>query len=160
MTFQRTGLDHDFALITMHNLPLIKNCYIFHHQEHLASEVVPLHDDFIIYFADSFQWLDSFNPSTNTPQKSLCYHGYTLFDQKTVKKFKKILTAWHSLFKNAPPNFSLTGSWTEIIGEENSGKYEEINVNRNDLLNRLSRLIQLCEMVEQNDKLVLLHGGI
>lgn len=155
-----SGLNHDFALIATHNLHLIDTCYIFYHQEHLASDVISIHDDFILYFADSFQWLDSVNPSNNTPQKSLCYYGYTLFDQKTVKKFKKILTAWHLLFKNAPPKFVLTGNWVEIIDEEDSGKYEKISVNRNDLLNRLSRLIQLCDIVEKNDKVVLLHGGI
>ena len=47
-----------------------------------------------------------------------------------------------------------------IEGKKNSGKYEKLTINRDELLEKFDKLIAMCEQVETDDNLLLLHGGI
>lgn len=157
------GLNHDFAVIKASQLKDIADInqeYIFFYPKKLSSEIVQLHDNLIDYFSDSLIWLKTINPHMkNQFHQGLCSYGDTVFNQELVTPFKELLTAWRLLFSNAPSQFILTGNWM-TIGDSKEGQYEKINIHRDELLQKFDKLIAMCEQVEKDDNLVLLHGGI
>ncbi len=158
------ALVHDFVLIKQTDIQKVLADICLLKDESFKTRTVQIHDDFILYFADSFQWIATTNPrkepDEHLPHQSLCYHGLTLFFPNQITYFKKVIQVWYDMFNLAPDEFILTGSWTEIVGEEDSGDYEQIAVIKSEILPQLSKLIKLCEDVENDDNLCLLHLGI
>jgi hypothetical protein len=93
---------------------------------------VGIHDDIIQYISDTLKWIPSRNPAKNGNPKGMGinYYGVTLFDQDSSEELNNIFISWRNLFKNSPKVLKLTGEFTSIIGEENSGQYDKLILNR------------------------------
>lgn len=158
------ALIHEFTTAKQADIQKILENVNLLRDASVVSPVVGIHDDFILYFADSMKWIETTNPrkkpKEHIPHQSLCYYGLTLFLPNQVTQFKRVIEAWYSMFSLAPDEFIITGSWTEVVGEENSGKYDKIQVIKAEILKTLSELIQLCVDVEKDDSLCLFHWGI
>ena len=151
------GLNHDFMVVEK-SIALQKSLsydLVLNNQD----KVVMLHDDLIAYFTDSLRWLNG-DGIYGPYDIGINYYSDTIFSTEKCLKLKKILQAWHDLFLCAPENIRLTGRWTTIVGEENSGEYDKITLQRDALLKNLQDIIALCTQVENDENLVLVHFGI
>lgn len=123
---------------------------------------VVIHDDIIQYLTDSLKWITALaHCDKERPIQGLCYYGITGFNKSLITPFKNLIIAWRAVFANAPSNFILTGNYFTVVdNDECKGDYEKITVCRNDLLSELDKLIDYCELVENNKNLILVHNGI
>lgn len=119
------ALVHDFAVMSKNGDYFISN----HNPNKIA-----IHDDIILYIADTIKWVIGFNPKQNNFVNGLCYHGITCFDSDLIQPFKNIITRWRDMFIHAPSHFVLTGNWETIVCDDNGGEYKTISVKRDGLL--------------------------
>lgn len=117
--------------------------------------LVELDDEFFQYFSDTLKWI----PNETGNRFGLNYYGLTDIYPNGASVLKKIITGWYEIFENAPNEIKLTGNyfWRDQIDK---GEYEKIEVRKANLLKILSELITLCNLVEGNDDLIILHLGI
>jgi len=121
---------------------------------------VSINDDIILYMKDSFAWIPTFWNSFDNKKISLNYYGVTIFRDEGIAVLKSIMSAWKQLFANAPNHFAITGSYTSIEGEEiSSGKYEKIQIKKENIIQMLTKMINLCEQAI-NEKVFIIHFGI
>ncbi|MFJ7826120.1 hypothetical protein [Psychrobacillus sp. NPDC096623] len=80
----------------------------------------------------------------NPDGQGINYYGVTLFDEQSSKSSKGIFTSWRDLFENALNIFEIKGNF--IYGDnEQDGVYERININRDEVVNQLRRIISMSE---------------
>lgn len=145
------GLYHDFCVVENNKVNFSD---FINHKENLR-----IHDDFINYIYDSLIWIKCINPACNNEEyDGLCLYGPTIIQDKSLLKFKKILSSWVSLFQEAPKEMTLTGYYIQS-DEVEEGYYEKLKYHRDDLIEKLKQLISLCDEAYSNDK-CLLHLGI
>ena len=115
-------------------------------------EKVDVSDEFINYIKDSILWIDSLW-NEKTYNKGLPYYGRSIISKDEILKLKSILNAWRKLFALAPEKVSLTGGF--LIEEM---KYEKIIYKKNELLETIDQLIQLCNKAEELKTDILYEG--
>lgn len=126
-----------------------------------SSDCVSIHDDIIRYIYDSLRWVASCNyGNANQRQYGLCLYGQTVFYPDQITHFKQVMQAWYQLFTNAPSTITLTGDWTWQDDAADSGDYETLSLQKDWILADFSKLITLCECVERDHQLCLVHHGI
>ena len=150
------GLNHDFLVIESGTFSLDN------YEEYQKSDHVEIHDDLLGYFADSISWVSSYNPCTEEEVSGLCWYGPTVIPPVSVEKFGKIITGWLLIISEAPDIVALKGGWCWIEGQPSeTGSYEKLSFSKNELVNKLSKLVSYCEAVKESGcKKCLLHIGI
>ncbi|MEH7514509.1 hypothetical protein V7146_17485 [Gottfriedia acidiceleris] len=151
------GLEHEFYLIpdTVNVNQIWKL-----RKNNNEIESVRIHDDIIQYIMDSLNWIPSKNPSTsgNLNRKGLNYYGVTLFEQQSSEKIIAIFTSWKNLFRNGPKVLKLRGNF--VYGEDDEdGKYEKLIINRDELINKIEKMITMAEKLSKGN-FYLYHLGI
>lgn len=125
-------------------------------------EVLPqvsINDDFINYISDTLAWIKSRGPSDAFHGFGLDVYGYTIIrDKESLNTFRNIISSWKELFLNAPPEFIITGNYGWEAGSD-KGRYEKISVTRNELIESLSKLIEVIDTALETNQCVI-HFGI
>jgi hypothetical protein len=111
------------------------------------------------YMQDSLKWIETINPDKNESALGFNYYGRTIIEKTGAVKLTRLIKAWYLMFSEAPRDIVLTGwySWTE--GEDQiTGAYEKLSFNRKEILDTLSRLIELSTMVESGEYKMIYLG--
>jgi len=118
-------------------------------------------DDLFSYFFDSFEWVEVENPDAGN--KKIPF-GHNRWSSSVVRgdgamMMLKIISSWKALFVNAPMKFSITGSY--ICDQDDDGHYEEIKIYKQDLIDTLSELESMLNVIiESNGEKCLYCSGI
>lgn len=153
------ALVHEFYLI-----PAVEDA------EHLWMNIainpkvmdnVVIHDDIILYINDTLKWIPSRNPALpGAPTGAgINYYGVTLFDQHSAAALHRIFSAWRGLFLNSPPVLELTGEFYTVEGEEQSGQYERLIYERDEVVEQFAKMISFADRLAEGG-FYLYHCGI
>lgn len=135
-------------------------------------EHVDLHDDVLRYIQDTLQWIPTYNPSTQQARQGLCWYGETWIQVEGAVLMAKIFMYWADLLNCGSLELELTGSYSYQIENDpahdgfeiiavNSGRYEKLIFNRDELVKRFRALAEYAEQVqEQSGSYYILHCGI
>jgi len=135
-------------------MALTHNFYTIGKKNNETIEIkVIISDDLILYINDSLKWFNTIWANSQENQ-GLDYHGVSIIQDKNVILFKMILGNWIGLFNNAPERFILTGDY--LYDEDN---YEQIEIDKEQLIKQLTSLINLCEYALENN-INIIHEGI
>ena len=137
-----------------------------------SNQGIKLHVDALRYIADTLQWIPTYNPSTKQAHQGLCWWGITWIQVDGAPVMAKTLGYWADLLSSEPAELELTGNYGyqvendsnkdgfEVIAD-NSGGYEKLIFNRDELVTNLRALSNYAKQVqEQGDKYYILHLGI
>ncbi|PRS26196.1 hypothetical protein C6W19_25885 [Bacillus sp. RJGP41] len=151
------GLEHEFYLVS--DTIDINEIWMLRENNRVIDNVV-IHDDIIQYISDSLEWIPSKNPAKkgNPDGQSFNYYGVTLFDEQSSKSLIGIFTSWRNLFESAPNTFEITGNFVDGDNEQD-GEYERININRDEVVNQLGKIISMAEHLAKGN-CYLYHLGI
>ena len=137
-------LAHQFAIIPMNsNKSIIMP----------NMDFISIDDTIINYIGDSLKWIYS-TWNGQEVKSGLSYYGFSIIQNDELLKFQNIIKQWRNLFYYSPEEFYLTGGYLL----ENA-QYENILINKVDLINKLDALILLCEKAKFQ-KSCILHNGI
>src|SRR5215472_13752175 len=77
--------------------------------------IVTLHDDFLIYIADSLRWIASYNPAKRKDrrQNGFNFHAITAVGQDGARLAERVFESWAVLFSQGPPQLNLRGPYTK-----------------------------------------------
>lgn len=122
---------------------------------------VVIHDDIILYINDTLKWIPSRNPAlAGAPiGAGINYHGVTLFDQHSAAALHRIFSAWRDLFLNSPLVLELTGEFVMVEGEEQSGQYERLIYERDEVIEQFAKMISFADRLAEGG-FYLYHCGI
>lgn len=159
------SLNHEFVLlkekVKTDRLYFDFNEY-YENNTYEVLKKVELHDDMIAYLMDSFAWVDTIIPDDGYSKrdiKGLARFGITEF--QNINLFQQIIEAWIQLFLLAPDKFTLTGEYECVEGENSPGRYAEIPVNKNEFINNLTNLSDMCTQYKNNpENKHFVHLGI
>lgn len=159
------SLNHEFVLleekINTDRLYFDFNEY-YENNTYEVLKKVELHDDIITYLMDSFAWVDTIIPDDGYSKrdiKGLAKYGITQF--QNINSFQQLIDAWIQLFSLAPNHLILTGSYVSIEGDDSPGRYAEIPVNKNEFINNLTNLSDMCTQYKNNpENKHFVHLGI
>jgi hypothetical protein len=151
------GLEHEFYLVS--GIIDLNEIWTLR-ENNKVIEGVLIHDDIIQYILDSLVWVPSKTPTKQGTINSqgINYYGITLFDKDSSESLKGVLTSWRDLFKNAPKTFELTGNFVDGADEQD-GVYEKLHINRDDLVNKLEKVVSMSESLGKGN-CYLYHLGI
>lgn len=153
------ALEHEFYLIP--NTIDVER--FWRHRENNLNVIdsVVIHDDIILYVSDTLKWIPSRNPAINgTPNGAgINYYGVTLFDVDSAITLKSIFSSWRDLFLNSPTVLELTGEFVMVEGGEQSGHYEKLVYNRNEIIKQFEKIISFSDKLFEG-KFYLYHCGI
>lgn len=137
------SLVHRFSILSEKNSSIIT--------DEIYSVSIP---DYIInYMSDSIQWITTkWNGLDSKP--GLSYYGYSIISISEIEKLVRILNSWMEIFDNAPNEFFLTGDFS-LDKMQN----EKILVKKEDIINELKNLKNLCNEALKKRKKIL-HNGI
>lgn len=150
-------LAHEFWLLTQS-----RDDYADWSQRLDGPPDVVLRDEIILYVSDTLRWIPTINPANpaNWSGFGLNYHGPTVINSAGAPSTARILRHWAGLFLEGPPTLELRGSFQWIDGEAvDTGEYERITVDRDELVRDLSSLADLAERVSTGQT-YLLHWGV
>ncbi|WP_418040975.1 hypothetical protein [Paenibacillus xylanilyticus] len=117
-----------------------------------------LDDNFILYIHDSFQWLETRNPSTGEKSRGLNNYGITVIeDEQVLQRLHQILNAWIDLFSSAPDSIVLRGDLCIDDGDE-KGYYEKLVYSKSDLITELKQLARLAVHAVEHGKCIVHFG--
>ncbi|HRH41234.1 MAG TPA: hypothetical protein PKY82_06275 [Pyrinomonadaceae bacterium] len=154
------GLDHEFLLVS---------CNEYNYSDYLKllnnPQAVLLHDNLLSYLSDTLKWIPCYIPRSKNKLvefEGLAYYGVTIIKEDGATIMRKIFNLWADLLSNAPENLKLTGNFGWIEGEDsNSGKYEIIKIQRDEIVKSLRKIAGYAEEVENSGgKLFILHLGL
>lgn len=117
--------------------------------EILDEEKVLIRSGIITYMFDSFKWIKTFDKLRIRKNKGLFYRGSTYFEKESIGKLKQIIFSWKELFNEASKNFELTGLFNEKLDD-----YDRENYNKEEVIESLEKLINLCEKAEKENKII------
>ncbi|KPA23693.1 hypothetical protein shim_03020 [Shimia sp. SK013] len=136
----------------------------FDYQRYYGMDAdVSLHDDLVQYINDSLWWISSFNPACNMePQSGLNMFGPTVIRASGAERLLRISKSWASLFKESPPELSLTGGFELEEGQSlESGTYAKHHMDRDKVVSSFEKLAVTCLRVsESKDRTFIMHFGI
>ena len=120
------------------------------------KEQIYISDDLISYIFDTLNWIDTFSDlKTSDTENGLNYHGVTYFKGDNIKKLKKIIFYWKELFNIAEKKFELMG----IYYSPKRKKYLKNRYSKEEVIESLENLINLCDRAEKENKIIE-HRGI
>ena len=90
----------------------------------------------------------------------LNYHGITCISNDNGLLFGKIFGALADLFSVAPETFKLKGDFCWEEGNVDSGTYEFITLEKEDVVSILGKMTLWGEMMQKNHNLYVVHMGI
>lgn len=155
------GLNHEFFLVSHKDYEEMSYDGDYLSLSNLDN-IISIHDDIIQYINDTLRWIPSINPAMNCEKGfGLNNYGITLFDKEGAEVIVKISKSWADLFSNGPSMLKLTGNYgwvTNTKGIE-EGKYEVIDVCRDNLIESFRKLQLFSEKVI-SDKYFIFHHGI
>jgi hypothetical protein len=126
-----------------------------------SESVVLLHDHILQYISDSLKWIPTENPARRgEPGMGLNFYGPTSITQRGAQQAFGVFSAWASLLALGPPMLRLRGLWSFIEGEPQSGAYDVLELDRDELVGKLRRLAEWAQAVTVNPDLYVLHLGI
>ncbi len=151
------GLNHDFFLLSKTEHPF--NSYMRFINDPRA---IQLHDDLVGYMYDTLVWIPSFNPAKSEPSTGLCRWGPTVIDTVGASQAVQIFSSWADLFSVGPGWLRLSGEWSWIEGQPDSGgEYERLEFDRQETVGTLRRLAEYARRVAAGDgDLYILHLGV
>ena len=150
------GLNHDGFLVSRSAYP-----YSAYAAFLTDPSGIQLHDDLIWYVNDTLQWIPTFNPARDEPWSGLCHYGPTIISSEGAARAQGIFASWAAVFSNGPATLSLRGHWTRIDGDARNGAYDTIEVQRDELVEKLHlRTTYAQDVVQSNGALYILHLGI
>ena len=122
-------------------------------------EEIYLEDELFSYLEDTLFWIPSktlsdFNLNTS---KGLNRHGITILDKTSSVIMYNIFSGWYDIFKQAPEIIELTGDY--IIFENQNGRYEDIKINKQHLINVIDHLKNYSIALEKQNYYII-HLGI
>lgn len=126
-----------------------------------VMDYVVIYDDIILYINDTLKWIPSRNPAlSGAPTGAgINYHGVTLFDQHSAAALHRIFCAWRDLFLNSPQVLELTGEFYTVEGEEQSGQYERLIYERDEVIEQFAKMISFADRLAEGG-FYLYHCGI
>ena len=149
-------LDHDFFILdTAEHSPAD---YL-----RFAGRVAEarLHDDLLWYMGDTLRWVPTVNPARDEPGFGLNVYGPTVLRADGAAKAERVLQCWADLFQLGPAELVLTGSWCEVDGETDSGRYEKLRLDRDETVEAVLAVASLCGRAARSDGArFVLHCGI
>ena len=161
------GLNHDFLLLSVKENPSYSWETYFN-----RDEAINIHDDILMYMADTIKWIPSYNPAKKCPHKGLCWYGPTIIKQEGAAMAQKVFSLWADLFLCGPEILKLTGSFSWRLDNDpvkdgyerivpNSSGYEKIIIDRNKLIEKLKILSSFAQQIQDsNGQYYILHMGI
>jgi hypothetical protein len=122
---------------------------------------VEIHDDIILYISDTLKWIPSKNPAIKGAPRGagINYHGVTLFDDESAIVLGNVFNSWKQLFENSPEVIKLTGEYLTIVDQHDSGHYENLFLNRNEILKQFDKIVSFANKLS-NGSFYLIHCGI
>lgn len=151
------NMFHDFFLTELSENPRFNfSCY------HDKTPSVSIHNDLIEYIGDSLSWLSTYNPATSMEKQTglnLC--GPTVLKSADAKHLYYISKCWSELFKLSPNTLNLTGSYSWIDDKIETGRYERLVFDRDEVVASFEFLAATCLKVsESNDTSFIMHFGL
>ncbi|TQR46396.1 hypothetical protein [Paenibacillus popilliae] len=154
------ALVHDFILISNRKFEEISLSGIYNYKDSNPENVVQLHDDMFGYMQDSLKWIETINPDKNESALGFNYYGRSIIEKTGAVKLTKLMKAWYLMFSEAPEDVVLTGwyTWSEDGDSRTTGAYEKLSFNRKEILDTLSKIIELSTMVESSEYKMIYLG--
>jgi hypothetical protein len=155
------GQDHEFFLVSYDEYEE-KGYDGYYLPNEDLSNVIVIYDEIIQYIGDTLAWIPSINLCNNYKKGfGINNYGITLFDKEGASVIVNIAKAWADLLSNGTDILTLTGNycWTKNDKGIPEGKYETMEVNRNELVENFRKLQLFSEKVILGDYLIL-HLGI
>lgn len=169
------SLNHDFLLLDARLAP--KTEYGNHHH---SPEAILLHYDLLGYINDMLQWVPTENPAKRLEEQvGLNFCGPTVIGHRGAAQFHAVCQALAVVFTLGPELLNLRGYYTfpadSEIGLEDekamdrdeyidkilrSGHYDRLEVNRDDLVMKLTTLADWATQVQLDPNLYILHLGV
>lgn len=126
-----------------------------------SESVVLLHDEVLRYISDSLKWIPTENPALKgEPGMGLNFYGPTTITQRGAGQASSVFSAWASLLALGPPTLHLRGLWSFVEGEPQSGAYDVLELDRDELVAKLRQVAEWAQSVAVNPDLYVLHLGI
>lgn len=156
---KKMALEHEFYLIP--NTIDVERLWMNRVNNPKIIDSVVIHDDIIQYVSDTLKWIPSRNPELHgTPiSTGINYYGVTLFDKDSAIILKSIFSSWRDLFLNSPAVLELTGEFVMVQDGEQSGYYEKLAYNRNEIIHQFEKIISFSDRLSEG-KFYLYHCGI
>lgn len=161
--YKNLSLEHKFGLVHCPSGD-------YHEHSHLGYDgvrqrmfaVVPLHDDFLHYIADTLKWIPTYNPSytKTTRQNGFNFCGVTVMGRDGAPVAKSVFENWAILLSQGPVRLHLTGLY-EFSPNGKTHRYKQLNLARRTVVRKLRILASNCEKVTRSaGDLFLWHLGI
>lgn len=152
---------HDFLLVNSSEIDFNNICESeaqitdkFYSKDNMENiEFIKLSDDILLYLFDTLKLIKTTWPNGET-HNGLDYCGFSIIFGEELKKAKIILESWHAIFQQGDNELNLKGEF--LINDE---CYEEIHVNKNEIIEKLSKLIDLIHKAYKEGNYIL-HLGI
>lgn len=126
-----------------------------------SESVILLHDHVLRYLSDPLKWIPTENPALKgEPGMGLNFWGPTTITQRGAQQASAVFAAWATLLALGPPTLHLRGLWSFLEGEPQSGAYEVLELDRDELVGKLRQLAEWAQAVAANADLYVLHLGI
>lgn len=118
---------------------------------------VEIHDDVIVYFMDTLNFI-KFKWVSGEIHNGIDYYGYSIISGSELHKAKVIFESWKNIFEQGQSEIILTGgyAWNE---DEKRGEYEKIKFNKKEIIVKLNSVIHMCNIAYMEEKSIL-HLGI
>ncbi len=153
------GLIHDFYLMNRSEVD-----YWGYSKFYNPAQAVSIHDDVMHYLYDSLKWIPCHFPQRAgklVECSGLNLIGYTIIKDEGAAMAHRIFGSWADLFSHGPSELELTGLWSSIEGEPDSGSYQTIVEDRNKLVSSLRQISEYALRVNESEsRLYILHVGI
>lgn len=118
---------------------------------------VNVDDNVILYILDTLNFI-KFKWPNGEVKNELAYCGYSVIENKEVKKIKEIFKGWKVIFNEGANEIILTGLYT-FTGEGGDGEYEKIKLEKRTVIKCFEDLINLCDIACKNNYSIL-HIGL
>lgn len=155
------SLNHNFFLVPSNDLILENDIDIDDISINIYKKngysFISIDDNLILYLNDFFKWILCYNPFKKEYNYGINYYGISIFNMDSLEKLYELVTAWISLFNNAPMIFELKGNY--VIETNEMGHYEKIKYSKKELLNNLVSFQDLIKKAIVNS-MILVHFGI
>jgi hypothetical protein len=153
------SLMHDFYLMNRREVD-----YWGYSKSYNHPRAVSIHDDVMHYLYDSLKWIPCHFPERTgklVECRGLNLIGHTIIKDEGAAIADRVLGSWADLFSHGPLELRLSGLWSSIDGEPDSGKYKTVVEDRNKLVSSLRQVSDYARRVSESESsLYILHVGI
>lgn len=157
-----SGLRHDFLLLDRRETPFSEGVRRIHDPARLW-----IHDDLILYMWDSWKLVPTHlvrgTPKRPDllPYRGLNYCGPTVIRGKGARMVASICRSWVEVFSTGPERQYLRGGWVSVVGDPESGRYEQLFVRRSHIVPKLKTLAEWAELAAASrGRHYLVHFGV